>query len=66
MTRESAAAAAPSRRAPASKAVGGLAMAAFLPIMVLGGVHLPDPLLPAVIQKIGAYLPPGTQPLQDA
>jgi len=49
-----------------SKAAGGLAMIAFLPIMFLGGVYLPRPLLPAVIRDIGAYVPPGTQPLQDA
>ncbi|WP_406639882.1 ABC transporter permease [Amycolatopsis sp. WGS_07] len=49
-----------------SKSAGGLAMIAFFPIMFLGGVYLPRPLLPAVIQTIGAYVPPGTQPLQDA
>ncbi|ATY15790.1 ABC transporter permease [Amycolatopsis sp. AA4] len=48
------------------KAAGALAMIAFFPIMFLGGVYLPRPLLPAVLQKIGAYVPPGTQPLQDA
>lgn len=41
-------------------------MIAFFPIMFLGGVYLPRPLLPVAIQKIGAYVPPGTQPLQDA
>ncbi|MGH9060255.1 MAG: ABC transporter permease [Acidimicrobiales bacterium] len=49
-----------------SKGAGGLAMIAFFPIMFLGGVYLPRPLLPRVIQEIGAYTPPGTQPLQDA
>ncbi|GAB3355455.1 ABC transporter permease [Amycolatopsis echigonensis] len=48
------------------KAAGGLAMIAFFPVMFLGGVYLPRPLLPPVLQKIGAYVPPGTQSLQDA
>jgi ABC-2 type transport system permease protein len=48
------------------KGAGGLAMVAYFPIMFLGGVYLPRPLLPAVVQRIGAYIPPGTQPLQDA
>ncbi|WP_328605534.1 ABC transporter permease [Amycolatopsis sp. NBC_00345] len=49
-----------------SKGAGGLAMLVYFPIMFLGGVYLPRPLLPAVVQRIGAYVPPGTQPLQDA
>ncbi|WIX80686.1 ABC transporter permease [Amycolatopsis carbonis] len=49
-----------------AKAAAALAMIAFFPIMFLGGVYLPRPLLPEVIQRIGAYVPPGTQPLQDA
>jgi ABC-2 type transport system permease protein len=34
--------------------------------MFFGGVYLPRPLLPDVIRRIGDYVPPGTQPLQDA
>ncbi len=49
-----------------SKGAGGLAMLAFFPIMFFGGVYLPRPLLPAVLQRIGDYVPPGAQPLQDA
>ncbi|MEV0066083.1 MULTISPECIES: ABC transporter permease [unclassified Amycolatopsis] len=49
-----------------AKGASALAMIAFFPIMFLGGVYLPRPLLPEVIQRIGAYVPPGTQPLQDA
>ncbi|MGW4482643.1 ABC transporter permease [Amycolatopsis sp. NPDC004368] len=49
-----------------AKAASAIAMIAFFPIMFLGGVYLPRPLLPEVIQQIGAYVPPGTQPLQDA
>jgi ABC-2 type transport system permease protein len=49
-----------------SKAAGGFAMIAFLPTMFFGGVYLPRPLLPEVVRRIGDYVPPGTQPLQDA
>lgn len=48
-----------------AKAAGGIALIAFLPTMFFGGVYLPRPLLPEVIRRIGDYLPPGTQPLQD-
>lgn len=36
------------------------------PIMFLGGVYLPRPLLPETIQTIGAYVPPGVKALEDA
>jgi ABC-2 type transport system permease protein len=49
-----------------AKVAGGLAMIAFLPTMFFGGVYLPRPLLPEVLRRIGDYVPPGTQPLQDA
>ena len=49
-----------------SKAAGGVAMVAFLPIMFFGGVYLPRAFLPEVLRRIGDYLPPGSQPLQDA
>ncbi|WP_410637745.1 ABC transporter permease [Amycolatopsis sp. lyj-346] len=49
-----------------AKAAAGVAMVAFLPTMFFGGVYLPRPLLPEVIRRIGDYVPPGTQPLQDA
>jgi ABC-2 type transport system permease protein len=49
-----------------AKAAGGLAMVAFLPTMFFGGVYLPRPLLPEVLRRIGDYVPPGSQPLQDA
>jgi len=49
-----------------SKSAGGLAMIAFIPIMFFGGVYVPRPLLPEVLQRIGDYVPPGSQPLQDA
>jgi ABC-2 type transport system permease protein len=34
--------------------------------MFLGGVYLPRFLLPDVVNRIGAYVPPGVQGLQDA
>jgi ABC-2 type transport system permease protein len=49
-----------------SKAASGIAMIAFLPAMFFGGVYLPRPLLPEVLRRIGDYVPPGSQPLQDA
>jgi ABC-2 type transport system permease protein len=49
-----------------AKIAGGLAMIVFLPVMFFGGVYLPRPLLPAVLRRIGDYVPPGSQPLQDA
>jgi ABC-2 type transport system permease protein len=49
-----------------AKIAGGIAMIAFLPIMFFGGVYLPRPLLPEVVRRIGDYVPPGSQPLQDA
>ncbi|KZB86380.1 ABC transporter permease [Amycolatopsis regifaucium] len=52
--------------AKTSRAAGGIAMIAYLPIMFLGGVYLPRPLLPEAIQNIGAYIPPGVKALEDA
>jgi ABC-2 type transport system permease protein len=52
--------------ASTSKAANGIAMIAFLPTMFFGGVYLPRPLLPEVLRRIGDYVPPGSQPLQDA
>ncbi|MEU0530455.1 ABC transporter permease [Amycolatopsis tolypomycina] len=49
-----------------SKAASGVAMVAFLPIMFFGGVYLPRPFLPEVLRRIGDYVPPGSQALQDA
>jgi ABC-2 type transport system permease protein len=49
-----------------AKVAGGVAMVGFLPIMFFGGVYLPRPLLPEVLRRIGDYVPPGSQPLQDA
>lgn len=49
-----------------AKAAGGFALVAFIPTMFFGGVYLPRALLPVVLQRVGDYLPPGTQPLQDA
>ncbi|MDS0133036.1 MULTISPECIES: ABC transporter permease [unclassified Amycolatopsis] len=52
--------------ASTAKSAGALAMILFIPIMFFGGVYLPRPLMPAVLQRIGDYVPPGSQPLQDA
>ncbi|MGV9359428.1 ABC transporter permease [Amycolatopsis sp. NPDC003731] len=52
--------------ASTAKSAGALAMILFIPIMFFGGVYLPRPLMPVVLQRIGDYVPPGSQPLQDA
>ncbi|OXM51478.1 ABC transporter permease [Amycolatopsis alba] len=52
--------------AKTGRAAGGIAMIAYLPIMFLGGVYLPRPLLPSAIQDIGAYVPPGVKAMEDA
>lgn len=49
-----------------SKAASGVALIVFVPTMFFGGVYLPRPLLPEVLRRIGDYVPPGSQPLQDA
>ncbi|MFD9891529.1 ABC transporter permease [Amycolatopsis sp. NPDC059027] len=48
------------------KSANVIALLAFFPIMFFGGVYLPRPLLPQVLQRISDYIPPGAQPLQDA
>ncbi|MEQ0561317.1 ABC transporter permease [Amycolatopsis sp. NEAU-NG30] len=49
-----------------ARAAGAIAMVAFVPAMFFGGVYLPRPLLPEVVRRIGDYVPPGSQSLQDA
>ncbi|MFJ8910572.1 ABC transporter permease [Amycolatopsis sp. NPDC102389] len=52
--------------AKTSRAANGIALIAYLPIMFLGGVYLPRPLLPEAIRDLGAYIPPGVKALEDA
>ncbi|WP_181776001.1 ABC transporter permease [Amycolatopsis pittospori] len=52
--------------AKTSRAAGGIAVIAYIPVMFFGGVWLPRPLLPEVIRNIGAYVPPGVKALEDA
>lgn len=51
--------------APNAQAAGGWATIVFMLIMFFGGAYLPRFMLPAVINTIGEYLPPGVQALQD-
>jgi ABC-2 type transport system permease protein len=48
----------------------GIATALFLPVfvvvMTLGGVYLPRVFLPAILQQLGDFTPPGVQAIQDA
>jgi ABC-2 type transport system permease protein len=52
--------------APTAKSASGLAVPLFLLSMFFGGVYLPRPLLPEALVRIGDYVPPGVQALQDA
>lgn len=52
--------------APTARAAGGWATVLFMVVMFFGGVYLPRSLLPEVLTRIGDYLPPGVQALQDA
>jgi ABC-2 type transport system permease protein len=49
-----------------SRSASALAAIALFPIMTLGGVYVPRQLLPAVVQRIGEFTPPGVQALQDS
>lgn len=44
----------------------GLGMVLFFAAMFLGGVYLPRFLLPDVLVRLGAFMPPGVEALQDA
>ncbi|WDZ85529.1 ABC transporter permease [Micromonospora cathayae] len=52
--------------APNQRVAGGTAGVLFLLTMFLGGVYLPRFLLPDVVNRIGAFSPPGVQALFDA
>jgi ABC-2 type transport system permease protein len=52
--------------APTARAAGGWATVLFMVVMFFGGAYLPRYLLPTFLNRIGDYLPPGTQALQDA
>ena len=51
---------------PTARVAQGLATMAYLVVIFFGGVMLPRFLLPDVIVTLGAYVPPGVQPLLDA
>lgn len=52
--------------APNTRTGNTLAWPIFVVVMFLGGVYLPRPMLPEIVQRIGAYAPPGVQAMQDA
>ncbi|MET0134001.1 MAG: ABC transporter permease [Kibdelosporangium sp.] len=52
--------------APTARAASGWATVLFIVVMFFGGVYLPKNLLPGFLNRIGEYLPPGAQALQDA
>ena len=51
---------------PSASAATALGLVVFFAVMFLGGVYLPRFLLPDVVNRIGAFTPPGVQGLQDA
>lgn len=52
--------------APTGKSAGMVAVVVFFPVMFFGGVYLPRELLPDGLARVGDYLPPATQALQDS
>jgi ABC-2 type transport system permease protein len=51
---------------PSASAATAVGVAMFAAVMFLGGVYLPRYLLPEIVNRIGAFTPPGVQGLQDA
>lgn len=52
--------------APSARTASGIAFGLFIPTMFFGGVYLPRELLPDTLARIGAYIPPGVEALQEA
>jgi ABC-2 type transport system permease protein len=51
---------------PSAAAATALGLVVFFAVMFLGGVYLPRFLLPDMVNRIGAFAPPGVEGLQDA
>ena len=51
---------------PSASAATAVGVAVFAVVMFLGGVYLPRYLLPDVLNRIGAFTPPGVEGLQKA
>lgn len=51
--------------APTTRAASGMATVVFIVVMFFGGVYVPRHLLPDAITRIGAFVPPSVQALQD-
>jgi ABC-2 type transport system permease protein len=52
--------------APTARAGTALGGVVFFVVMFVGGVYIPRVFLPEFLQRLGAYVPPGVQMLQDA
>jgi ABC-2 type transport system permease protein len=52
--------------APSPGVAAALIVPIFITVMFLGGVYVPRPYLPDLIQELGDYAPPGVQAIQDA
>jgi ABC-2 type transport system permease protein len=51
--------------APTTRAASGIATVTFVTVLFFGGVYVPRNMLPDVITRIGAYVPPGVEALHD-
>lgn len=52
--------------APSARTASGISFGLFIPTMFFGGVYVPRELLPDSLARIGGYLPPGVEALQEA
>jgi len=52
--------------APSARVATALTIPLFFLVMFLGGVYLPRAFLPEILVRIGDFVPPGVQGLQDA
>ncbi|WP_367129008.1 ABC transporter permease [Saccharothrix sp. HUAS TT1] len=52
--------------APTARSAGGWAAVVFMLVMFFGGAYLPRFLLPEFLNRVGEYLPPGVEALQQA
>lgn len=52
--------------APNTRVANGVAMVAYMAVMIIGGVFLPRFLMPEFLVRMGEYTPPGVQPLLES
>lgn len=52
--------------APSARAATGIGALMFITVFFFGGVYLPRNILPDIIVRIGQFVPPGVEAIQDA